>query len=190
MDKPHTTDQTKRPNRHPLPHPLAEVSIWLDTYDDVFSDFDPRPYNDRTLSDDFIRAVQKEVHGTREGRLEIKLMIPVKLRHTEDERIVAERILEYFRLSSDELSREIRQSKKFGLILTLASIVTIFLAFSTHQLRTPEYVKNLLIAILEPAGWFMIFTGLEKLLLVPGQKHEQQVFLKKMSDCNVQFVEY
>ena len=32
---------------------LAEISILLDSYDDIFSDFDPSPYSERTLSDDY-----------------------------------------------------------------------------------------------------------------------------------------
>jgi hypothetical protein len=30
------------------------ISLWLATYDDLFSDFDPRSFTKRVLSDDFI----------------------------------------------------------------------------------------------------------------------------------------
>ena len=39
----------------------AQVSLVLDTYDDIFSDFDPRPYDQRALSGDFLDAAR---HGT------------------------------------------------------------------------------------------------------------------------------
>ena len=32
----------------------SEISLLLDSYDDIFSDFDPRPYNQRALSQDFL----------------------------------------------------------------------------------------------------------------------------------------
>jgi len=29
---------------------LSEISLIIDTYDDIFSDFDPRPYSQRALA--------------------------------------------------------------------------------------------------------------------------------------------
>ncbi len=37
----------------------ARLSIWLDIYDDIFSDFDSRPFHERALSDDFIHEAKK-----------------------------------------------------------------------------------------------------------------------------------
>lgn len=37
----------------------AEISLVLDTYDDIFSDFDPRPYGERALSSDFLDEAKK-----------------------------------------------------------------------------------------------------------------------------------
>src|SRR5690349_704077 len=42
----------------------SELSIWLDTYDDIFSDFDPRPLNERALSDDFLSEARKMARDT------------------------------------------------------------------------------------------------------------------------------
>ena len=33
---------------------MSEISLILDTYDDMFSSFDPRPYSQRALSEDFL----------------------------------------------------------------------------------------------------------------------------------------
>ena len=38
---------------------LGEISILLDSYDDIFSDFDPSHYSERTLFDDFIVQSKK-----------------------------------------------------------------------------------------------------------------------------------
>ena len=37
----------------------AKIFLWLDDFDDIFSDFDPRPYSARELSDDFLDEVRK-----------------------------------------------------------------------------------------------------------------------------------
>ena len=38
---------------------LSEVSILIDSYDNIFSDFDPSEYSERTLSDGFIIQTKK-----------------------------------------------------------------------------------------------------------------------------------
>ena len=43
------SDRTREPNPA-----VGAVSLWLDTYEDIFSDFDPRPYGQRALSEDFV----------------------------------------------------------------------------------------------------------------------------------------
>lgn len=51
---------------------LAEVSILLDSYDDIFSDFDPSAYSERTLSDDFIIQAKKNFRN-KSGNKKISL---------------------------------------------------------------------------------------------------------------------
>ena len=55
---------------------LSQISMWMDSYDDIFSDFDPRPSSQRSISDDFLiesrRAAKDKVTGT----FELKLLIP------------------------------------------------------------------------------------------------------------------
>lgn len=179
-----------RPSKTPGRHPLAEVSIWLDTYDDVFSDFDPRPYAERTLSDDFLQAVRKEVLANPAGRFEVRLLIPARLRQPETERLIAERLAAYFREAFASSQAEMRRIQRFGIILTGLSVLTIFLATFVQSSQLPPYTKSLLAALLEPAGWFMVFTGLERLLLTPEQKKDQLAFLRRMSDCVIEFVPY
>src|ERR1035437_3645551 len=65
-----------------------QVSIWLDGYDDIFSDFDPRPYSERSLSDDFIAEAKKV---SREKLLkinELNLLIPDSKRNAEQESVI------------------------------------------------------------------------------------------------------
>jgi hypothetical protein len=46
------------PNNKEIPD-VFEISIWLDSYNDIFSDFDSRPFSERTVSDDFLSEVRK-----------------------------------------------------------------------------------------------------------------------------------
>ncbi|NYT12918.1 MAG: hypothetical protein GKC01_00225, partial [Candidatus Methanofastidiosa archaeon] len=54
------------------------ISLILDSYDDLFSDFDPRPYSVRGLSDDFLIECRRAVRGikTESPVLELRLLVP------------------------------------------------------------------------------------------------------------------
>ena len=47
---------------------LKEIGIVIDSWDDVFSDFDPRPLSERTVSGDFVDELKKRYKETRRGR--------------------------------------------------------------------------------------------------------------------------
>jgi len=46
---------------------LKEIAIVIDTWDDVFSDFDPSPLNERTVSGDFVEELKKRYRETQRG---------------------------------------------------------------------------------------------------------------------------
>src|ERR1035437_10528573 len=65
-----------------------QVSIWLDCYDDIFSDFDPRPYTERSLSDDFIAEAIKVSREKLVKISDFKLLIPAGKRNDEQQAII------------------------------------------------------------------------------------------------------
>ena len=68
----------------------GNISLILDGYEDLFSDFDPRPYSKRTLSDDFIFECKKAVRENKVEfhNLELRLLIPKYKRKTNEEVII------------------------------------------------------------------------------------------------------
>ncbi len=66
----------------------SEISIILDTYDDIFSDFDPRPYSERALSDDFLIEANKASRDKASGQIELIFLIPQKMRNIESENLI------------------------------------------------------------------------------------------------------
>src|SRR4051812_46940136 len=84
----------------------AELSIWLDTYDDIFSDFDPRPYSERALSDDFINEARKMVREKPTGTIELKLLMPSELRNNETENIIINSLHSHFKIYANQLYTE------------------------------------------------------------------------------------
>ena len=42
---------------------MADISLWLDDYDDLFSDFDSRNYLKRRVSEDFLEELKSVTTG-------------------------------------------------------------------------------------------------------------------------------
>ena len=56
------------------------VSLWLDTYEDIFSDFDPHPYGQRALSEDFLAEARRAVRDRRDEVPELRFLVPTQIR--------------------------------------------------------------------------------------------------------------
>ena len=57
----------------------GNISLILDNYDDIFSDFDPRPYTVRALSDDFLNECRKAIIEKGEN-IELRFLLSKKQR--------------------------------------------------------------------------------------------------------------
>ena len=59
---------------------VREIAIIIDTWDDIFSDFDPRPFSERMVSSDFIDELRRRHTETRSGNFLITLCAPAALK--------------------------------------------------------------------------------------------------------------
>src|SRR5687767_13655357 len=83
-----------------------EISIWIDKYDDVFSDFDSRPFADRSLSDDFLREVQKMTSHNTKGEMRLKFHVLDDQRNADSESIIINNLNAHFRKIAEVLKNE------------------------------------------------------------------------------------
>jgi hypothetical protein len=167
---------------------ISEVSLWLDSYDDIFSDFDPRPYSQRTLSDDFIEEAKKAVKEKKSGELELRLLVPHSQRDLEKEIIIKRRLREYFRKNFLALKRERRNIKIKGAAITIIGFVLLIIAsIIQHSAYATFYF---LLPFLEPVGWFSCWFGLDKIFYTLKQQTSEFEFFKKMSRVDIEFISY
>lgn len=135
-----------------------QVQIAIDTYDDLFSDFDIRSYQERFFSNDFLGELKMRTNRPLDGKaLAIKLAIPSNARNHDDETIILNRIREFFaiRLERNKSKKKavLVTAIKFEVIGLLFMLAANFLArFST------EYLKDFLLI----PSWFFVWSGLEK----------------------------
>lgn len=184
------TIHNKDQQRHSSFAEPTEISIWLDNYDDLFSDFDPRPYSERTLSDDFLSQTKKVAKDRTGNIVRLKLLLPEAVRSKKDETIVAKRLHIHFKNKLEQLQDERKGWIRKGLQLTAAGIAMMIAASYLSFINPEKYVIHLLLILFEPAGWFMLWTGLDHLIYYSGNTRNELDFFSRMADAEIEFVTY
>ncbi|MBI4448201.1 hypothetical protein HY643_04415 [Candidatus Woesearchaeota archaeon] len=170
---------------------LSEISLWLDCYDDIFSDFDPRPYSDRELSDDFLAAAKKATRDKPLGIIELKFLIPSAKRDTNQENLIKRRVREHFKKQYGWFNDEVTAIIKKGALFTILGVILMFTATAIiYKGQEDNLFISFLIVLLEPAGWFMFWEGLGHIFFESKKKKSDLDFYKKMSKCKVEFLSY
>ena len=166
-----------------------EINLGLDSYDDIFSDFDPRPYKKKALSVDFLSEAKRASRDLAEVKL--KLFIPTDKRNLKEEGLIKKRLNEHFKKHHGLLEKEKRQIIKHGLLYAgVGIILMIFATFILLSELDNTFLITFLIVILEPAGWFLFWEGSYQTIFESKMKETDYMFYKKMTKCDISFVHY
>lgn len=174
-------------NKHLLEK--AEISILLERYEDIFSDFDPRPFSHRTLSDDFLIEAKRAARD-KEETFDLSFMIPKHKRNFEHEILIKRRLRDHFKKQASINEEDIWKVKKTGLFMISLGIFFIFLGAYTNFYPNKSLFTSFLIVLLEPAGWFTLWEGLNHYLFESKRKKPDLKFNRKMIQCEISFHPY
>ena len=167
----------------------SEISLILDTYDDIFSDFDPRPFSQRALSDDFLleskRAARDKIIG-----MELKFLIPKNKRSGETENVVKKRLHEHFKKHHELLEKEIFNTTRLGIIFILIGFILMSGAAAIKLFLGDAFLWTILLIIAEPSGWFTVWTGFDHIFWKSAEKKKELEFYRKMSKADISFITY
>lgn len=170
---------------------MSEISLWLDTYDDIFSDFDPRPYSQRRLSDDFLWEARKASRDKASGQVELKFLIPKHKKKVRQEKLIKQRLREHFKKHFGIIKKEVRHTIKMGILFILAGIILMLGAsLILSQSKDGNFLINFFIVFLEPGGWFLFWEGLGLVIFEAKKKRPQLKFYEKMAKCEISFLPY
>jgi hypothetical protein len=164
------------------------VNIWLDSYDDVFSDFDSRAFSERSLSDDFIVEARKMAKEKPAGRIELILQMPAAKRDQQTEATIIKNLHTHFRRVVAVIESEVRQSKRRGFILSSLGFLLMIASAYLISISSTNFSFHVLRVILEPSGWFMVWSGLEDLFYGSRKKKAELEFNLKMAHADIRFV--
>jgi len=167
-----------------------KISISLDDYTDIFSDFDSRHFSQRTLSDDFLIEAKKASKEKIAG-LELNFLIPKAVRKPNEESVIRKRLKDYFKKQHHLEKMKILNIRKFGARFSSIGIILMFLAtFILFNFPEKSFLMSFLVVLLEPAGWFLLWEGMNQMIFEPKKLKEDMEFYRKMSSCEVNFFEY
>jgi len=169
---------------------MSEISLWLDTYDDIFSDFDPRPFSQRSVSVDFLDELKRASREKVSGQIEIKFLIPDKDRKTDIDLQIKKRLKDHFKRHYEDLKKE--KSKEFGHGFFVAGIgfILMFAAVLLQFWLGQKMLTIILTTLFEPAGWFMMFYGFDNAFYGVKERQPEIDFYEKMSKAEVSFISY
>ena len=167
---------------------IKEISIAIDTWDDMFSDFDPRPLEIRALSEDFIAELKKRYRETRKGDFLVSIYAPVALKDEKAAKAVIQRFKTHFKHRSLQRQRELSRIRLRGIIFVLLGIVSLgILTFITYSKAFSDIAIDLLGIILMPLGWFGIWEGFSKIVDTSPAFIQDELLFNKLSRATYRF---
>ena len=164
------------------------ISLILDSYNDIFSDFDSRGYSEKALSDDFLAECKRAARDKEPG-FELILSVPKSERNTKDETSVKKRLKNHFERHYTQQKKEIHAVKKDGIKWIIAGSILLILS-AILETYTENFLINLAMVITIPSGWFGFWEGLNKIFIRSEEKEPEAIFYKKMNNANILFIDY
>lgn len=164
----------------------AGIPLVVESYDELFSDFDPRPFSHRALSGDFLLECKK-ASVDKNDKIKLRIFLPKNKRNSLEEIKIKKRLKEHFNKHFREKKREISGMKVEGLFWIFMGAVMMVIGAYFLGKTDLSFGVHLLITLVQPAGWFFLWEGLGKILISPHEKEPEFNFYKKMSGVEVSF---
>ena len=164
-----------------------DISIWLDNYDDIFSDFDPRPYSERVLSDDFLVEVRKVCRENEEMINELKLLMPADKRKNDDETIIKNKLHNHFKKNHHQYEEQYKNVLKKGIAFSLIGMTMMLISSYISLSHSDSFLMHLLLVVFEPSGWFLVLSGFDIIVYTSKHNKKELDFYKKLSKSKIVF---
>jgi len=170
---------------------LSEISLVLDTYDDIFSDFDPRSYDNRSLSDDFLVEIKRATREKKSGVIELNFLVPLEKRREDTEAKIRKRLRDYFKKHYELTKKEIDTIRSKGAIMIcLGLILSVIAAVFVYPNESSNILNNIILVLIEPAAWFTIWEGANRFFYTWKVMEPDLEFFRKMIKCEISFTAY
>lgn len=159
------------------------VQIAIENYNDLFSVFDIRGYNERYISSDFLNELRMRTYKIlgKKG-IDINLVIPMRERNPEHEVIIAKRLKRFFQNRHERNLKKKNDILIKSILFELVGVLFMFLAFLLSK-HVHEYIKEFLLI----PSWFFVWSGLEKYFEHRKILDKKIAYYSRISKSRIQF---
>jgi len=168
----------------------SSISIILDTYDDIFSDFDARGYGERALSDDFLPEIKRAAKDKPSGDLQLSLLMPKDLRNLSVENTIKHRLKEHFKRHAHIDHKGLVKTRNLGILMILIGAILGVLATALYDFGNKSFLSKFILILMEPASWFNIWEGMNHVFFESKDLKQEFVFNDKMAGAEIKFLSY
>lgn len=170
-----------------------QISLRLEQYDDIFSDFDLRPYSHRALSSDFLEEIKRASRDKSNEGIDLALYIPEAARNPAQEPVIIERLSAHFKKHYLMVKKEKRNVLGLGIGMVVLGVICMILAtYVVFEDPSHSVGLSFLVVFLEPAAWFLLWEGMDQIIFTSKNVQPELDFYRKMShaECNTHFESY
>lgn len=166
---------------------MSEISLWLDNYDDIYSDFDSRHFLKRRISEDFLHELRLAKKYKRERITGLSLFLPGEMRKESSETAIINSLRSFFDSQLQTSNNRYRVKLNNGVVALIAGLlimaVNSYMGFySLHSL--PFFTLRIL---LEPCGWFLLWLGFDFLFYDLRELKREKNFFREFSGISIRF---
>jgi len=169
--------------------PMTELNLWLDSYDDIYSDFDSRHYHKRRISEDFLYELEREMKYKEDKANRLMLLLPNQKRDEAVENSISASLSGFFQkqflLQRDKYRRQLKKGLMF-----LSGGVLVMLGNTWMNYRFGSTLTFSIISLkvlLEPAGWFLLWTALDSLFYDLNILKKEKILFQSLSEIQIRF---
>lgn len=168
----------------------SSISIVLKDYNDIFSDFDPRPYSQRALSHDFLPEIKRAVQDQTSGVVELRLLIPEDQRSVSTEAVIKQRLKDHFKRHNELLNVELRGVRVTGILMVVIGAILGVIATWLYGFEEKSFLFKFILILMEPASWFSIWEGMYHIFFEAKDILAEFKFYHKMTKSEIKFNSY
>ncbi len=172
-------DQKKSKDIQPIQQSQFKILLILDNYNDIFSDFDPRPYSEKALSEDFLSEVKRRHVPKKKGGLEVRFMLPDNERDPKIEAMAKRRLKAYFQQESKILRERLEARKRRGYTYVVSGAAILLIVTYLVFQYPDDFWITMAELLLTPFGWFGMWEGFGK-VVERDENISQQLELSRM----------
>jgi len=166
------------------------ISLSLDKYNDIFSDFDSRPYTIRTISDDFIEELKKVDPERLYLSYHLIFTIPSSVRNIKDENLIKSRLNDFFTnqylLYATKKKKILQRGFLFLGLGIFSMVIALFLVPMWFTLINSS--SNFITIMFEFVSWFFLWSGLDIFISDYRETNKPSMFYNKLRSSRVSFI--